>query len=1058
MADFENDGNNALALNEPYRGTYEGDTKPNFNVFEGGGNGDGVPQARGKLGLAQNTGNEAEQSAVAKPVSTLDGGAPAAKSAEENIPSNVLGPSGSAQQLTKATKRLKGKGPLVTIVAILISVGMLIVGSSSMLPFAVSARLVEEFNSLRTTMSKRSDALLRKQLDARRDGLTTKTIFGPERFKLSDQQIVKFKTQGIEAMDLSVGGQNIRLLVFNDGSSARPILTNADVGRFNPADITAALEEALPDTRVSFTNPIGLDEALGTNDRFRNSVITSNRIWAGNFSGWFDTLSLKNLIRVGKDLRSKFRSFLNTGDTVADEAAAKDLAQNTRNSPDRGAHVSRLEAEATAENPEQRSESSSGSVMDEQTPDGRKAAIRSTATNAASTAATFSCAAYAAASNIFSLVAAQQALQMISLAAGFLESVDKVKAGDGDASPMVYLSNALTRPGANGKSAMESGLSWLFGNDHIDPNDAGVEKASAQSLMRRVKFMGGAEYGPSEFTKCAYARITAGAANIVIDLVSVATGGIGFFVKGLARYVAWGYLVEFGIGVIINLLVDHAYEMLAANYIQDFEGIDFGHAIMSGSNQYMGANSQNPANREAVIKGKREAEEVLGVEALYDRQTKSPFDTSSRHTFLGSLAYSAIPLATSTSSPASLVAGVGSLLGSSLTSFFPSVAAAAEETWLLTFTGDCPMSNSVNIFTDPYCNPYYVSDFSTIDMDPADVFQRTQELRSKNEFHTGNYGPVSPREGEVSSNPLNAAAQAIVDSRPTGPWGTECERAHYDPETGAYVGSDWHYAIPTNFKVIEPYVDEDSTRYNECMLDVELEDNGNPIIDPGSALSAYIIFCTQRSSSWGAVDANIAYQIKGLNVGAGTKFVSNLSQWFSSVPFFGDLSDMADAAADAQNAPWIGGGICVNTDAINEETGQPYNSLWSSEFKYYQRYTEDQRWLANSGLIDQSSVEKLISAYYDQNPLDNSYEGILARMSGMTKDDVIATLDLIDYVNFVAQYDPTDLYPVPTQHNQISLTDTISGTVLATRTVLEIAGPTAYLLVYADTRTRSHAV
>ena len=55
-----------------------------------------------------------------------------------------------------------------------------------------------------------------------------------------------------------------------------------------------------------------------------------------------------------------------------------------------------------------------------------------------------------------------------------------------------------------------------------------------------------------------------------------------------------------------------------------------------------------------------------------------------------------------------------------------------------------------------------------------------------------------------------------------------------------------------------------------------------------------------------------------------------------------------------------------------------------------------QRLLENMGLIEKSSVTAYLEEYYEKHPLDNSYEGVLARRSGLTKENVIA---LLNYVN-----------------------------------------------------------
>ena len=71
-----------------------------------------------------------------------------------------------------------------------------------------------------------------------------------------------------------------------------------------------------------------------------------------------------------------------------------------------------------------------------------------------------------------------------------------------------------------------------------------------------------------------------------------------------------------------------------------------------------------------------------------------------------------------------------------------------------------------------------------------------------------------------------------------------------------------------------------------------------------------------------------------------------------------------------------------------------------------------QRLLENMGLIEKSSVTAYLEEYYEKHPLDNSYEVILARRSGLTKDQVIAYLDKLEYLAKIAEYDPTGRAPI----------------------------------------------
>ena len=70
------------------------------------------------------------------------------------------------------------------------------------------------------------------------------------------------------------------------------------------------------------------------------------------------------------------------------------------------------------------------------------------------------------------------------------------------------------------------------------------------------------------------------------------------------------------------------------------------------------------------------------------------------------------------------------------------------------------------------------------------------------------------------------------------------------------------------------------------------------------------------------------------------------------------------------------------------------------------------------GLIEKSSVTAYLEEYYEKHPLDNSYEGILARRSGLTKDQVIAYLNQLDYLAKVINYDPTGKAPIIESHTK----------------------------------------
>lgn len=107
------------------------------------------------------------------------------------------------------------------------------------------------------------------------------------------------------------------------------------------------------------------------------------------------------------------------------------------------------------------------------------------------------------------------------------------------------------------------------------------------------------------------------------------------------------------------------------------------------------------------------------------------------------------------------------------------------------------------------------------------------------------------------------------------------------------------------------------------------------------------------------------------------------------------------------NYGYVSGEACVVDNKA--EVGSSYSD-WS-ENKKYQRFIEDQRLAENEGLIEKSAVTAFLDDYYEEHPIDNSYEGVLARRSGLTKEQVIATIDVMEFIAWQAGYDPSEYSP-----------------------------------------------
>jgi len=187
----------------------------------------------------------------------------------------------------------------------------------------------------------------------------------------------------------------------------------------------------------------------------------------------------------------------------------------------------------------------------------------------------------------------------------------------------------------------------------------------------------------------------------------------------------------------------------------------------------------------------------------------------------------------------------------------------------------------------------------------------------------------------------------------------------------------------------------------------DIENTENPTINLNSNLGKFIIYCGQRNSPFGVVDQNILSEVDAGVVGG-----TAMDTAVGAVPVVGGIKSFITSASVLANWGWIDGSNCVLGHDQDTGNNLAYR-VGYDEIRDYSRYAEDQSMAEAMGLIERSAVSVAVEEYYELHPIDNSFEGILARYSGMTKEDVVATIETVEFYQWLAQYDPTDYYPTP---------------------------------------------
>ena len=179
-----------------------------------------------------------------------------------------------------------------------------------------------------------------------------------------------------------------------------------------------------------------------------------------------------------------------------------------------------------------------------------------------------------------------------------------------------------------------------------------------------------------------------------------------------------------------------------------------------------------------------------------------------------------------------------------------------------------------------------------------------------------------------------------------------------------------------------------------------IDETENPKIKEGSDLADYILYCSERESSFGYADENIA-----------SRYDTQKSDVWGLIDIVDDYRDAQSGNAIIDHFGWIDGSNCVIHEDLDYENAIDYDKV-----KYFSRYMEDQRLAESMGVVEESAVSAFLDEYYEKNPKDMSTKSVIARMAGMSEETYDSIMAGIEVLDFIAHYDPTDYYPTPAVH------------------------------------------
>lgn len=216
----------------------------------------------------------------------------------------------------------------------------------------------------------------------------------------------------------------------------------------------------------------------------------------------------------------------------------------------------------------------------------------------------------------------------------------------------------------------------------------------------------------------------------------------------------------------------------------------------------------------------------------------------------------------------------------------------------------------------------------------------------------------------------------------------------YLTDIGATCGMYGEEVTATDPEVMK--INTSDPKYQSILENnVKKLDDGTYEVIPNSFLANKVMYCDERDSPFGIYDSNIA-----------NAFETSLG-FADNIPILNDVIDLVNAIEDMdpETEGWARGSFCV----MNKETNPHYEELI-----YLQHFTEDQRIAVQMELDETRKEDGTIKnptiaykeAWYEKNPIDTSEAGLLARYTGTTKTDAEGLIALVDYYDYLANYEP----------------------------------------------------
>ena len=614
---------------------------------------------------------------------------------------------------TQKDKKSKGNffkkiGPIGAITGILFGGGLFFYATQSMLAPHLSALYTQATDLQYTSYNMRNTRIMSYMIDG---GSQIKISNFTKKYTFFTPYLQgRLTKNGIEVGHLNSDG------VFEDGQA---LLGGKTVLKYGDKIIDAN----------------HFQDEFASNANFRDAYYNAKR---GRIAGFFDKSSESYYKKKGAT-RDIFDEYKSTGDeetdmenfkeTVSDRVVGSDGSINT-------VHTEKDE-ETGEDSIRENGEDISTRNVDGATPETKARAMVNNIAGKVSAVGVPVCSALRIANIAAVAVSSYQIYQSMAYFLSFMEPVSKMMAGEGDASGINETLNFMTQQttsnisyvGDDGQtttktltgSMLESSGSKLIMGNTVSSESA-VQPFSFDNITKaatRIAISMGA-------TTTVCSGIQAASAIVSLASNAIPGGKLATFVIGAIAQTVGGIVITGIVAAIVNAIVPYVAKIFASNVFETYTGIPAGELFSQGAaaaNFSLASQSSAymPSSEDAIKTQNKHTSRAIAQEAEVDRLHRSPLDTSSPNTFLGSImakfSYSSFsnPLTNG-------LANVAHVVGNSTRSLLSTASATTEDANLeIDYTTQYSECNNLKgTMCDIYGYPIPSSDYSTIDIKPDD--------------------------------------------------------------------------------------------------------------------------------------------------------------------------------------------------------------------------------------------------------------------------------------------------------------------------------------------------